>query len=105
MSKKIDYNEIIRRLGYFRNKANMSRRDASLKLGHGEQFMKRIENKDVQLRVTTLLEFLDLVEITPQEFFYLGTDFNRKDKELLEMINSLSNENKENVINIIKNLK
>ena len=33
MEKKIDYNEIIHRIGYFRTKANLSARETSLRLG------------------------------------------------------------------------
>ena len=50
MPNKIDYNEIIRRIGFFRTKANLSARETSLRLGYSEQFIKRIENKSVELK-------------------------------------------------------
>ena len=53
MNKKIDYDEILNRMGYFMNKANLSARATSLKLGYSEQFMKRIFNKSVELKVST----------------------------------------------------
>lgn len=100
-----NYDEVLNRMGYFMNKANLSARQTSLRLGFSEQFMKRIFNKSVELKVSTLLEFFDLVEITPQDFFYLGTNFNKEDKIMLDMFNSLSTDNKNTIIDLIKKLK
>lgn len=105
MDKKVDYNEVLNRMGFFMNRANLSARATSLKLGYTEQFMKRIFNKSVELKVSTLLDFMDLVDITPQDFFYLGTSYNKNDKNLIDMFNDLSNESKEVVFSLIKQLK
>lgn len=45
MDRKIDYDEIIARIGYFRNKANLSARETSFRLDKGELYLTRIENK------------------------------------------------------------
>ena len=66
-NKKIDYDEIINRMGFFMNKANLSARATSFRFDRGEQFMKRILNKKVELKVKTLLEFFEIVDITPPE--------------------------------------
>jgi len=105
MDKKIDYDEVINRMGYFRTKANLSARETSLRLGYSEQFIKRIENKSVELKVSTLLDFLEIVDVSPKDFFYLGTEYNKNDKNLLEMFGSLSNESKETIIDLMKKLK
>lgn len=105
MNNKVDYNEVLNRMGFFMNRANLSARATSLKLGYTEQFMKRIFNKSVELKVSTLLDFMDLVDITPQDFFYLGTSYNKNDKNLIDMFNDLSNESKEVVFSLIKQLK
>lgn len=94
MTKKIDYDTIISRIGFFRNSANLSARETSLRLGYSEQFMKRIENKRVELKVSTLLKFFELVDITERDFFYLGEQYNKDDKEVLELYNNLSYSNK-----------
>lgn len=104
-NNKNDYDDILNRMGFFMNKANLSARQTSLRLGFSEQFMKRIFNKSVELKVSTLLEFFDLVEITPQDFFYLGTDYNKEDKNMLEMFNALSIDNKKTIIDLMKKLK
>lgn len=105
MSKKIDYNDLIYRVGYFRNRANLSARETSLRLGYGEQFMKRIENKTVELKVSTLLDFFDVVDITAQDFFYMGDQYNKEDKNVLELYNSLSADSKQTMLDLMKKLK
>lgn len=105
MKKKIDYDEILVRMGYFMNKANLSARGVSLQLDYSEQFMKRILNKSVELKVSTLLKFFEIVDITPQDFFYLGTEYNKEDKEVLDMYNHLSAESKQTILDLMKQLK
>ncbi len=105
MNKKIDYNEIINRVGYFRTKANLSARETSLRLGYNEQFMKRIENKSVELKVSTLLEFFDIVDITAQDFFYMGENYNKEDKNILDLYNNLSEDSKQTILDLMKKLK
>lgn len=99
------YDDVLNRMGYFMNKANLSARQTSLRLGYSEQFMKRIFNKSVELKVSTLLDFLDLVEITPQDFFYLGKEYNKEDKNMLDLFNNLSNEGKATIVNLMKQIK
>ena len=45
---KLTYDDVINRIGFFRNKANLSARETSLRLGYSEQFVKRIENKSLK---------------------------------------------------------
>lgn len=40
MEKKIYYDDIIYRVGYFRTKANLSARETNLRLDYSKQFMK-----------------------------------------------------------------
>ena len=101
---KIDYDEIINRVGYFRTKANLSLRETSTRLGYNPQFMKTIENKSVELKVKTLLDFCDVTDISIFDFFYLGKHYNKEDKNILEMFGKLSEENKQLVIELIKKL-
>ncbi len=102
---KITYDDVVNRLGYFRNKANLSARETSMRLGYNPQFIKTIENKSIELKVRTLLEFCELVEITPQEFFYMGKEYSKEDKEVLELFSKLSKDNKHTIIELMKNLR
>ena len=102
---KMNYKDVLFRIGYFRNKNNLSARETSLQLGYSESFVNRIERESVELKVSTLLQFMEICKITPEEFFYCKPENYEKDKELLEIIKSLSNENKLALIDIAKRLK
>lgn len=103
--ERVTYDDVIARMGYFRNKANLSMREASMQLGYNPQFISTIENKTIELKVKTLLDFCDMVEITPQDFFYMGKEFNRDDKEVLNLYNNLSIENRKLILDLMKRLK
>ena len=102
---KMTYDEIINRVGFFRTKANLSLRETSVRLGYNPQFMKTIENKSIELKVRTLLDFCEVVDITPQDFFYLGEKFNKEDKDVLDLFNNLSADSKQTILNLMKKLK
>ena len=103
--ENLTYDEIINRIGYFRTQANLSLRETSLRLGFNPQFMSTIENKSIELKVKTLLDFCDVVGITIHDLFYLGKHYNKEDKNVLEMYNSLSDENKQMIFELMKKLK
>jgi hypothetical protein len=66
--------------------------------------MQTIENKTIELKMRTFLDFCVIVDIQPNEFFYQGKEYSEADKELLEKFSGLSQENKSLVMNLIKNL-
>lgn len=103
--KKLTYDDVIDRVGFFRTKANLSLRETSTRLGFNPQFMKTIENKSIELKVKTLLDFCDVVDISVQDFFYLGEHYNKEDKDVLKLYNNLSDSSKQLVIDLMKNLK
>ena len=105
MEEKITYDDVIARIGYFRNRSNLSDRETCFRLYKGELYLTRIENKQVELKVSTLLDLLDIFSISAQDFFYLGKDYNEEDKNLLDIFNKLSPENKKFAIEFIKKLK
>lgn len=102
---KITYDDIIKRIGYFRTKANLSMREASLRLGYNPQFMSTIENKCIELKVKTLLDFCDMVDITLQDFVYLGDSYNKENKDVLDLFNKLSTDSKQTILDLMKKLK
>jgi len=105
MDKNFSYKDILFRLGYFRNKKNLSAREVSLQLGYSDAFINRIERNAVELKVSTLLEFMELMGITPVEFFYNKPESFEKDKELFEIISGLTLENKQLVLELARKLK
>ena len=102
--KKITYDDVLYRLGYFRQRANLSAREASFMLDKGELYVTRIENNKVELKVSTLLSLMDVYNISIQDFFYLGKNYNENDKNLIDLFNGLSEENKQFAIDFIKKL-
>ena len=48
---------------------------------------------------------MELVGITPEEFFYANPEDYAKDKEIFDLIKSLSSENKETILDLAKKLK
>lgn len=103
--KKVTYDDVIKRIGFFRTKANLSLRELSGRLGYNPQFMKTIENKSIELKVKTLLDFCDVVDISIQDFFYLGENYNKEDKNVLELYNNLSADSKATILDLMKKLR
>lgn len=100
---ELTYDDIINRIGYFRTKANLSLRETSLKLGYNPQFMQTIENKSVELKVKTLIEFCDVVGISIFDFFYLEKyNISEEDKKLIDKILALSKDDKQTIVGLIK---
>lgn len=99
LSKK----EIIERIGYFRSKRNVSAYKLGLELGHSKTYFYRIESGEIQLTIEMLLEVLDILQVTTTEFFC--PTLKDDDKLLLDIISSLSPENKQTIMDLIKKLK
>ena len=50
-------------------------------------------------------EFFDIVDITPQDFFYMGDHYNKEDKNILDLYNNLSQDGKQTILDLMKKLK
>ncbi len=105
MSRNLDYDEVLARIGYFRNRANLSARETSHRLDKGELYVTRIENHKVELKVSTLLDLIDIFGINATDFFYPGESYSEEDKNVLDLYSVLSDENKKLVIEMMKKLK
>ena len=98
LSKK----EIIERIGYFRNQRNISAYKLGMELGHSKTYFYRIESGEIQLSLDKFLEVLEILGVTTTEFF---CPIIKGDDELVSLINNLSAENKQTIIELIKKLK
>ncbi len=103
--EKFTYDDVISRIGYFRNRANLSARETSFRLDKSELYVTRIENGQIALKVSTLLNLIDIFNISVQDFFYLGKDYNEEDKNILELFGRLTRENKQFAIDFLKKLQ
>ena len=94
--------DIISRIGYFRNKKGFSAYELSLRLGYSYNYFYRVETGEIQLTIDLLLQVLEILEVTTFEFFYPNlTDF-EIDKQNLELLKSLNTEEKKSLLTILK---
>ena len=103
--KNLNYNDIIKRFAYFRCRAKLSQQEVSMRLGYNPQFVRTIENGKIQLKMSTLLDFCDVIGITIFDFFFLGESYNEEDKNILDLYASLPANNKNTIIDLMKRLK
>ena len=96
---------LINRLGYLRNKANLSARELSLTLGYSPAYIAKFENGDFSIPAEVLLEAIEICKSTPNEFFYNKLEDYEKDKELIDIISTLSTDSKQTLIELAKKLK
>jgi len=95
--------EIIDRIGFFRNRANLSARALSLEIDRAANYINLLENKrDFEPSLSTLLAIIEACDSTPDEFFYCDYSQFKKDKELLCYIQNLSPNQKEAILNLYK---
>ncbi len=96
--------EIINRISNFRYKKKLSARELSLQLGKSSNYINKLESYDFNLTLNMFLEILEALEMTEEEFFCLGEQYNKETKELCEKFNKLSDFNKKTVFDLINNL-
>lgn len=88
------FSEVIERIGYFRNKKNLSARELSMRIGMHESYINKLESKAFNLPTETLLKIIDVLEITPQIFFADNYTSYSTDAELTSAISNLPLEKK-----------
>ena len=98
----MEMKDVIQRIGYFRNKAKLSARELSLRLGKHEGYINKLESKDFNLPTTMLLEIIETLEITPAEFFADDYTNYENDKEILDLLKTMSKDKRENLLSFIK---
>lgn len=96
---------LINRLGYIRNRAKLSARELSQRLGFSIAYIAKFDNGDFNIPSEVLLEAIDICESTPEEFFHSDISKYKEHKDLLENYESLSNESKQTILDLIKKLK
>ena len=99
LSKK----EILERIGYFRNLRKISAYKLGKELGHSKTYFYRVESGEIQLSVELLLEVLDVLKVSTSEFFC--PTLKEDDKIMLELINNLSQDSKQTILDLMKKLK
>ena len=99
--KFMEIKDVIYRIGYFRNKKNLSARELSKKLGNNQTYITRMESGEFNLTIEKLLEMLEIFDVEPAEFFADNYDSYSTDKSLEEKLKKLTPEDKEIIKSII----
>lgn len=96
--------EVVERISALRTKAGLSARDLSLKIGKNAAYISRLESKNDSFEpsVSALLEIISACNSTECEFFYYDIYSYSKDKEIIELLKSVSPEKKDLIIKLLK---
>ena len=98
----MEIKEVIKRIGFFRNRLHLSARELSLRIGKHEGYINKLESKDFNLPTTMLLKIIEALQVSPQEFFADNYGSMRSDDELYSLIRDLPLKKKELIIDLIK---
>ena len=96
---------LINRLGYIRNRANLSARELSQRLGNSIAYIAKFENGDFNMPSETLLNAIYICGSTPQEFFSDNIDSFSETNEIFSLYTNLSTQSKTTIKELLKNLK
>ena len=98
----MEIKEILSRMGYARNSANLSAREASLRMGMSAQYVAQIESGRIVLRVDKLLQFLEICGFSVERFFSADIEDYNVNAELAELISALPTDKKKHIIEFLK---
>ena len=93
------------RLAKLRLNKGVSARDMSLSIGQSPSYINNIETGISFPSMTVFLYICEYLGITPAEFFDADLKNPSKEKELLNEIKGLSNEQLDNLISLARGLK
>ena len=98
----MDIKEILTRVGFVRNKANLSARELSQRMGMSPQYVAQLESGRIVLTVEKLLQILEICEFPIERFFSSDIADYKIDNELKTLIEALPTDKKKNIIEFIK---
>lgn len=98
----MEIKEVLSRIGYVRNKANLSAREVSLRMGMSPQYVAQLESGRIVLTVEKLLQILEICEFPIERFFSSNFADYTIDNELKSLIEALPTDKKKHIIEFIK---
>lgn len=96
---------LIDRLGYLRTRANLSARELSQRIDKSIAYIAKFENGDFNIPAEVLLDAIDTCSSTPEEFFWKDINKYQEQKEFLSIFENLSQDSKQTILNLMKNMK
>ena len=94
--------DILSRIGYVRNQANLSARELSCRIGMSSQYIAQVESGRIVLTVEKLIKILDVCNFPLDRFFATNIQDYAINAELSEFIDKLPTIKKQNMIEFIK---
>ena len=98
----MEIKDVLTRIGYVRNSANLSAREVSLRMGMSPQYVAQLESGRIVLTVEKLLQILEICDFPIERFFSVNINDYKIDNELKTLIESLPTGKKRNIIEFIK---
>ncbi len=98
----MEIKEILTRIGYVRNKANLSAREVSQRMGMSPQYVAQLESGRIVLTVEKLLKILEICKFPIERFFSSNIADYNTDNELKSLIEALPTDKKKNIIEFIR---
>ena len=98
----MDIKDILTRIGYVRNKAGLSAREVSARMGMSPQYVAQLESGRIVLTVEKLLQILEICEFPIERFFSPDIEDYCVNVELKELIEGLPTDKKNHIIEFIK---
>ena len=98
----MEIKEVLTRIGYVRNTANLSAREVSARMGMSPQYVAQLESGRIVLTVEKLLQILEICEFPIERFFSKDINDYNVNEELQDLIETLPTEKKKNIIEFIK---
>lgn len=98
----MELKDVLVRLGYVRNKANLSARELSFRIGMSSQYIAQVESGRIKLSVDKLLQILEVCNFSVERFFSSDIEHYEENNELKNLIEALPANKKENIIEFIK---
>ena len=98
----MEVKEILSRIGYVRNKAGLSAREVSLRIGMSPQYVAQVESGRIVLTIEKLLQILEICNFSLERFFSVELEDYELNKELTSLIKSLSTDKKKLLIEFLQ---
>lgn len=96
----MDNKEIVIRIKQIRDKANLSARELSLRLGKNDCYINKIESSQFVPPIDMLLQIIECCNSTPEEFFHRDLLSYQKDRTLLDYFSKLTPKQKDAILNL-----
>ena len=90
----MDLKEVIFRIGYFRNKTNLSARALSLEIGKNPAYITKLEAGEYEPFMQVILDIIDACKTSPEEFFAESYQDYSLNKQTLNTISNLTSKKK-----------